>query len=453
MAEARGGSGLARGGSVSLFAAGTRALREHLATGAVRATEVAEACLARIEERESTVDAWATVDADWVRREAERLDAYRRSGQPIGALHGLPVAVDDLIDTMGLTTGRGCSLDAGRKPVADADVVARLRAAGALIVGKTRVAELGVGASAGSRQPLAPEWPAGSGAAAAVADRMALLAVVRDVAGESLEAASWCGVVGFAPGRRLLPEAGILSVSPSLERIGLVGLDVEGVALIADAIAGSVSPLVDPARPWAPHPQLMSVCSQPVPVAPELAVVPDLPGARPPEEAMASALDELGALLGERAFVAALPDVLAEVGPVLERIRAAESAKALYSYERRGSGTLAVETVARIEAGKAVLARDYLAALDWPGIVRAGMDELFERCDALIAPASAGSAAADCSEGGHAKPWVLADLPVVCLPLFVAGDGLPMGVNLVGAAGNDARLLRTARWLMTTLAA
>lgn len=452
MAEAQGdGPGLTRGGTVSLFALGAQALRDHLATGAVRATEVADACLARIRERDGVVCAWATVDEDWVRAEAERLDAWRRSGQPIGPLHGLPVAVDDRIDTLGLTTAYGCELDAGRKPVEDAEVVARLRAAGALLIGKTQVAELGVGVPERPRQPLLPERLAGSGAAAAVADRMALFAVVRDVAGESLQAASWCGVVGYSPTRRLIPQRGVLSTVPSLERIGVVGLDVEAVALLADTLSGDERTT----EVRLPHPQLERICLQRVPVAPEIAIVSQLPGMDAPAEGMQAALGELRNVLGERAFVTELPEIFAELGSVVERICQAESAKALYSFERRASGTLGAETVAQIQAGKSLLARDYLAALDWPVVVRAGMDEVFERCDALVTQSSADSAPQlpGSFPRRYAQYWALADLPVLSLPLFVADDELPMGVNLAGSIGNDARLLRTARWLMATLTA
>ncbi|MFU8833846.1 MAG: amidase family protein, partial [Roseovarius sp.] len=112
-------------------------LRDRLASGALRASELADALIARIEAREPEIGAFAWFDADFVRQQARALDAQRQAGRPIGALHGLPVALKDIIDTARIPTENGCPLDAGRVPVSDAAIVSRLRSAGAIIMGKT----------------------------------------------------------------------------------------------------------------------------------------------------------------------------------------------------------------------------------------------------------------------------------------------------------------------------
>jgi Asp-tRNA(Asn)/Glu-tRNA(Gln) amidotransferase A subunit family amidase len=165
---------------------------------------------------------------------------------------------------------------------------------------------------------------------------------------------------------------------------------------------------------------------------------------------MQAALAELTAALGAQCFEAALPNAFDEAAAVRERINFAEMAKCYYSYERRGRDQLSEETRAAMEAGKAIPARDYIAALDWPDVLNAGLDEIFERCDAILTPATPGPAPEGLGNTGSAifnGLWTLCGVPAVTLPLLESDTGLPMGVQLVGRRGDDARLLRTARWL------
>jgi Asp-tRNA(Asn)/Glu-tRNA(Gln) amidotransferase A subunit family amidase len=180
------------------------ALRERLADGALRVVELAHACLARIAQREPEVRAWAWHDRDFVLRQAEALDAHRAAGRPLGPLHGLPVGIKDIIDTEGIPTENGTVIDAGRVPTADAFVVARLRQAGAIVMGKTVTSELAFRTAGATRNPLNPDHTPGgssSGSAAAVADRMVPLAIGTQTAGSVVRPASFCGVVGYKPRR------------------------------------------------------------------------------------------------------------------------------------------------------------------------------------------------------------------------------------------------------------
>jgi Asp-tRNA(Asn)/Glu-tRNA(Gln) amidotransferase A subunit family amidase len=118
--------------------------------------------------------------------------------------------------------------------------------------------------------------------------------------------------------------------------------------------------------------------------------------------------------------------------------------------ERRGRGQMSEPLKAAIDEGKAVLARDYIAALDWRDLMNTVLDQIFERCDAILSPAALGPAPAGLGSTGSSLfngLWTLAGVPTISLPLFTSSDGMPMGVQLVGRRGDDARLLRTARWL------
>ncbi len=430
-------------------------LRDRLAGGALNVREVAQAAMDRVRTREPEVQAWAWLDEGHVMAEAERLDGLRTTGRPVGPLHGLPVGIKDIIDTRGIATANGCALDAGRVPTEDAWLVRRLKAAGALIAGKTVTTELAFLHPGKTRNPVnAGHTPGGSsqGSAAAVAAGMVPLAVGTQTGGSVIRPASYCGVVGYKPSFGMIPRTGVLTQSPSLDTVGVFATSVEAAALIAEVLCGDDP--ADAATSPGAAPRLFDIAMAKVPVTPTLAVVTD-PGFGQAQAAdMTGAMQELAATLGEGAFAIDLPGVFAESLAVRERINFAEMAKFYYRYERMGREQLSDETRAAIEAGKAVLARDYIAALDWPVLLNAALGEIFERCDAIVMPATPGPAPEGLGSTGSAAynaPWTFCGVPVVTLPLFEDGRGMPMGLQVIGRRGNDARLLRTARWLWQSL--
>ncbi|MDO5527918.1 MAG: amidase [Paracoccus sp. (in: a-proteobacteria)] len=430
-------------------------LRDRLASGALRAVEVAGALLRRIAEVEPNVQAWAWLDSDYVMAEAQRLDQLRLSGRPIGPLHGMPVGIKDVIDTRGIPTANGTPLDAGRVPREDAAAVERLRAAGALIMGKTETAELAFLHPPRTRNPANPAHTPGgssSGSAAAVASGMVPLAVGTQTGGSVIRPAAFCGTVGFKPSFGMISRRGVLSQSPTLDTIGVFARDIEGAALLCDVLFGHDP--ADRASVMMAPPRLLSTASAPPPVRPMLAMI-----APPRMDELASedtklALDELVDILGEGAFGAPLPSIFDEAATIRERINYAEMAKNFYSYEKRGRDQLSDELRAAMDEGKAVPARDYLAALDWVDVLYAGLDEILSRCDALLTPAAPGAAPEGLGSTGDSifnGLWTLLGMPAVTIPVFEASSGLPMGLQLVGRRGDDARLLRTAAWLMAKL--
>ena len=425
-------------------------VRDRLATGALRAAEVAGACLAQVSAREADVGAFAWLDSDHVMAQAEALDAQRRSGVAIGPLHGLPVALKDVIDTKGIATENGCVLDKGRVPDRDAGVVTRLKAAGAVIFGKTVTTELAFMAPGKTRNPHNPaHTPGGSsqGSAAAVAAGMVPLAIGTQTGGSVIRPASFCGVVGFKPSFGRIGRSGILAQSPSLDTVGVFARSVPDAALLAEVLFGHDEG--DPATAPAAPPRLLSVASSAPPVTPTLAFV-DLPGYTDVDAEMQGAMAELVGLLGDQCFEADLPAAFAEAATIRERINFAEMAKCYYAYEKRGREQLSGQTRAALDQGKAVLARDYIAALDWPDILNAGLSEILARCDAILVPAAPGPAPEGLASTGSAifnGLFTLCRVPAVTLPLFTSDSGLPMGAQLVGRRGDDARLLRTANWL------
>ena len=399
-----------------LAAAGAVELRDRLASGAIRAAELAEVLIARVAAVEPDVRAFAWFDPDHVRTQAEERDRLRRAGRPIGPLHGLPVALKDIIDTAGIPTCNGTVLDEGRKPWKDSAIVERLKAAGAVIMGKTVTAELAYLTPGRTRNPANPAHTPGgssSGSAAAVAAGMVPLAVGTQTGGS----------------------------------VGVLALAVSVAALRAEPLLGWVAGDVAPAP--APHPQLLATAIAEPPLKPVFAFV-RTPFWDRADADTHGAWAELVELLGEQCFEAELPAAFGDAGVLRERINLAEMAKAFHHYARRGAESLSPRLRAALADGDAIPARDYLAALDWPAVYNAALDEILDRCDAIITPAAPGPAPRSLETTGASifnAIWTLCGLPAVTIPAFAAENGMPMGVQLVGRRGDDGRLLRSAHWL------
>jgi Asp-tRNA(Asn)/Glu-tRNA(Gln) amidotransferase A subunit family amidase len=387
-------------------------------------------------------------------KQAEAMDDYRRTGRPIGALHGLPVAIKDIFDTTRIPSENGTAADSGRIPLHDAAVVERLKSEGAIILGKTATVELAYLGPVPTKNPADHARTAGgssSGSAAAVAAGMAPLAIGSQTEGSITVPASYCGVTGYKPTFGTISRRGMLSQAPSLDTVGVFARSPQDAALLAETLAGHDDR--DSATAFAPNPRLLETALSKPPVKPDFALV-RTPFWDEADEQLRDAFVELAGFLGENCFEAELPGAFNQAKKALETIGLAEMAKSFAGYHTRKKDALGPAMIEAIETGNSILARDYLAALDWPRVYNAGLDEIFERCDVILTPAVPGPAPEGTGTGNpvFAGLWSLCGLPTVTLPLLEAQNGMPMGVQLVGPKGSDGRLLRTARWLSQAVA-
>lgn len=430
------------------------AARERLISGVLSANELTRACLRRIAAREPEVKAWSCVDEQLALARAEMLDRYRQTGNPLGPLHGLPVGIKDIIDTADLPTENGNRLDAGRRPIVDAILVARLRAAGAVVPGKTVTTECAYLAPAKTGNPHNPQHTPGgssSGSAAAVASGMVPFAVGTQTGGSVIRPASYCGVVGFKPTFGLIPRGGVLRTSRRLDTVGTFARTIEDAALLADVLAGQ-HPSDPDTLPMA-APKLLETALAEPPVTPLLAFV-KTPAWSAIDADCAEGFSELLQTLGDQCDEVELPAIFGEAAAAHRRIMLAEIAHNLRHYYDRGAAQLATETRTAIEEGRSIMAVEYLNALDWRDTLYAGIEEIFGRYDAIITPAAPGEAPEGLHSTGSAVfnvLWSLTGVPAVTLPLLTGANGLPVGVQMIGPRNNDGRLLRTARWLVTRL--
>jgi Asp-tRNA(Asn)/Glu-tRNA(Gln) amidotransferase A subunit family amidase len=212
--------------------------RKKIADGTITSAEYLAACLDRIAEREPQVAAWTHVAQEAARAQASSAD--RRQGS--GMLHGIPIAIKDIIDTYDMPTEHGSPIYKGSIPASDAACVAMLRRAGAIILGKTVTPEFAAvtpGRTANPHNINHTPGGSSSGSAAAVADFMVPAAIGTQTVGSTIRPASYCGVVGYMPSHQILPVQGVKTQAGSLDNLGILTRSVADVALVANAILGS----------------------------------------------------------------------------------------------------------------------------------------------------------------------------------------------------------------------
>src|SRR5688500_886047 len=207
----------------------------------VSSEELVAACLARVRDVDDAIQVWTFLDPEHALAQARAADEWRAGGRPTGPLHGVPAAVKDIIDTEDMPTENGSVLYAGRTPSRDAAVIARLRSAGAVIMGKTVTTEFACGASGKTRNPHSPAHTPGgssSGSAAGVAAEMVPVALGSQTGGSMIRPAAFCGVYGFKPTHGLIPRPGVFQISRTLDHVGVFARTIDDIALVAEQVVG-----------------------------------------------------------------------------------------------------------------------------------------------------------------------------------------------------------------------
>lgn len=423
---------------------------EAIRAGEITSEELVQACLERIAEVEETVLAWAHLDPDHALQQARAADEAHRAGMAQGPLHGVPVGVKDIFDTKDMPTEDGTVLHAGRTPARDATAVALLRQAGAVIMGKTVTTELAVYAPGKTRNPHDSERTPGgssSGSAAAVASFMVPLAIGTQTNGSTIRPASYCGVYGFKPSHGLISRHFVLQQSRLLDQVGVFARTLEDAALIAEQLIAFDDHDPD-TRPRA-RPKFIDTMAEEPPVTPHLAFVKS-PVWDQADEDTKAAFAELVEHLGENVGEAELPEAFREALGWHRTIMEADLARSFEREYETGKDKLSAVLREMIERGRRVLAVEYNRAVDSIPALNAMLDRIFERFDAILTPATTGEAPVGLDSTGSpvfCTIWTLCGMPAITLPVLQGANGMPMGAQLVAAKGDDARLLRTARWL------
>jgi len=419
-------------------------------SGQVSSVDLVQSCLDRIKEVDDTVQAWTHLDAELVLEQARQSDLYRLSAAPIGPLHGVPVGVKDIFDTLDYPTELGSPLHKGRQTVEDATAVALLRQAGAIVLGKTVTAEFAVLAPGKTTNPHdATRTPGGSssGSAAAVASGMVPLALGTQTNGSVIRPASYCGVVGYKPTFGMISRNRVLRTSRNLDTIGAFGRTVDDVALAVQVMTGYDA--LDPDARHIVRPDLLTLAGEEPPMPPRFAFIKS-PAWDQADGSTHEAFAELVEALGDRVEEVQLASVYDEIFQWHRMVMEVEIAKNLADDFKRGDDQISDTLRAMNERGQAVHGVDYSLALDRQGLFARGLDELFEDYDVILSPSAPGEAPVGLDNTGNpafSTLWTFTGMPAISLPLLQGEAGMPLGVQLIGQKGDDGRLLRSANWL------
>jgi Asp-tRNA(Asn)/Glu-tRNA(Gln) amidotransferase A subunit family amidase len=408
-----------------------------LATKEITSEALVRDCLERIAAREPEVQAWAFLDHEAALRQARAADA--QPGRRL--LHGLPVGVKDLIDTVDMPTTYGSPIYSAHRPAWDAPCVALTRAAGGIVLGKTVTTEFAVMHPGKTRNPHdIRHTPGGSssGSAAAVADCMVPLAFGTQTAGSIIRPAAFCGVVGYKPSFGLISRVGVKALSDTLDTVGTIARTVPDAALFAAALTGRNELLIDDRASPAAKVRV-GICH----TYEWKQAQPEMMNAL---ESAARTLAANGAQVRE----ITLPADYAGLVEAQTDIMFAEQAQSL-AHERLAHWALISPKLQDIlEAGLKVSIERHDAALALARRCRHALATVFAECDVLLAPSAPGAAPLGLEMTGDPvfnRMWTLLHVPCVNIPVVAATGGLPLGLQVVGPIGADARTLTVAHCL------
>jgi Asp-tRNA(Asn)/Glu-tRNA(Gln) amidotransferase A subunit family amidase len=427
-------------------------VREHLLSGQETVPEFMAKLGRFVDGADKAIHAFAHRDDRVVDLQADNLQRDRAAGHLPGPLYGVPVGVKDIIDTMDFPTEYGSPIHAGRYSVGDATVVSRLRAAGAVIFGKTVTTEFATthpGPTCNPHNLAHTPGGSSSGSAAAVAAGMVPVALGTQTNGSVIRPASFCGVYALKPSRGLLPRTGVLDQSPSLDEIGVFARNLEDIAKLTEIMSGddghdSASARQSPRR-------LYDVAVSQPPLPPKFCFV-KTPWWDDVEAEAREAYEAFVAHMGENVEVVQLPDIVKQVAPWLVTVNEIELGVCLQKEWLHHRELLSEPLRARVEKSMTMPGTSYLIAKDRMFHVMNAFDEYFATFDAILCPAALGTAPHSLASTGNPimqTVWSFAGLPSVNLPLLTLSNGLPLGVQAVGSYQNDARLLRSSRWLVS----
>jgi Asp-tRNA(Asn)/Glu-tRNA(Gln) amidotransferase A subunit family amidase len=421
---------------------GTEAIAA-VATSAASVSDVAAGCLEKVGELDGAIGAFRVVDGDAVRSRAKELD-----DRVAGPLQGLVVGVKDVIDTADLPTAYGSPLFSDHRPSADADVVAALRRAGALVLGKTESTEFALFHPTRTRNPVDhSRTPGGSssGSAAAVAAGMVPVALGTQTAGSVVRPAAYCGVYGFKPSRGWASTAGIWLLSEQLDTVGLFARSAADLMVLYGALRTrpAATPGGDRQPPVRRLPPAVAVlaadewgaCDQEVHDALRF---------------VAGRLSGQGWDVREMRMPPSWRHLPAHHGTVMS----VEVAKNLRARLGDRVAQISESAQAVIEQGDLCSATKYLAALEAREEARRLLAPLAVAADLVLAPSALGAAPEGLAFTGDpvmCRPWTLLGLPAANVPAYRRGDGLPVGVQFVGLAADDLSFLADLALVETVL--
>ena len=412
--------------------------------------EICEKYIERINKFEKDVKAWAHFDKKLLLEKAAEADEYRRSGKPLGPLHGVPVAVKDIVGTIDMPTECGTVIRKGKSYSQNAEIIDLLLASGAIVMGKTATAEL---AYLGPPKTTNPHdhsrTPGGSssGSAAAVASFMAPLSIGSQTGGSIIRPASYCGVVGYKPTYGLISRNGVLKTSEKLDHIGVFGRSVEDVALLSKVLIKKDN--FDSATVHYSAENMLAETKKGPLFEPKF-IFYKTDYWKNIEKKSREAFEYFIKSFKKNIEVFDNPSYFKDIHKYHQIMYETDLANNFGLYYKKYKKKLSKPMQDAIVKGNKHSAKEYAEALDFMKRSYESYEEVFEDYHGVLSPASPGVAPKSLKTTGSAefnKVWSYLGTPCISLPLLQGDANMPLGVQLTGAKYDDHRFLGIANWL------
>ncbi len=425
-------------------------LVEKLKSGEISCVEACKAYIDRVNKFEKDVKAWAYIDKKTIIEKAIEKDEYRKSGKPLGPLHGLPIGVKDIIGTEDMPTECGTVLRKGMPESSDAEVVNLLKISGAIIMGKTVTTELAYfdpGKTTNPHDKSRTPGGSSSGSAAAVAAFMTPLSVGSQTKGSTIRPASYCGVVGYKPSFGLISRNGVLKQSSRLDQIGVFGKTVLDVALLAKSLIKK--DLYDKDTIHYSADKMIEECKKGPHFEPKFIFYKTKNWKNIDKESQ-KAFEFLIKKFKKNIEIFDEPSYFKDIHYHHQVIHEVDMANSFQKFYKNSKKKLGKKLVEAIERGMKYSASQYTEAVDFMEQSYRSYSEVFEDYHGVLSPCTTGVADKGLKSTGSPEfctIWTYMGLPTISLPLLTGQNNLPLGVQLVGDKLDDLRFLGTANWL------
>ena len=433
-----------------IFSLSANELTSKLREGEISSVEVCSHYIERIGKFEKDVKAWSHFNKKLLLEKAAEADEHRISGKPLGLLHGLPVAVKDIIGTLDMPTECGTTIRKKMTASQDSEVVNLLKVAGAIIMGKTETTELAYfhpGKTTNPHDYKRTPGGSSSGSAAAVAAHMAPLSIGSQTNGSTIRPASYCGVVGYKPSYGLISRYGILKQSDKLDQVGIFGKSVEDVALLAKVLIKK--DLFDPSTIHYSAEDMMDVCRKGPLFDPKFIFYKTKNWKNIDKESQKS-FEIFIKTFKKNIEVFDTPSYFNDIPKYHKIIHETDMANNFQLYYKKYKKKLSKEMISAIERGLKNSATEYAEAIDFMKRSYDSYKEVFEDYHGVLTPASSGVAPKGLGNTGSPEfstVWTYLGLPSISLPLLTGKNDLPLGIQLIGDKHDDLRFLGVASWI------
>ena len=412
--------------------------------------EVCQKYIERINKFEKEVKAWVHFDKKLLLEKAKEADEYRRSGKPTGPLHGIPIALKDIIGTIDMPTECGTPIRKGKSYSQNAEIVDLLLSAGAIVMGKTATSELaylGPSKTTNPHDHLRTPGGSSSGSAASVASFMAPLSIGSQTGGSVIRPASYCGVVGYKPTYGLISRNGVLKTSEKLDHIGVFGRSVEDVALLAKVLIRKDN--YDLATVHYSTEDMLNETKKGPLFEPKF-IFYKTDSWKLIDKKSRDAFEYFIKSFKKNIEIFDTPSYFKDIPKHHQIIHETDLANNFQAYYKKDKKKLSKEMRDAIERGLKHSAYDYANAIDFMKQSYESFKEVFEDYHGIISPSASGVADKGLKSTGSAdfqKTWTYLGLPTISLPLLTGENNLPLGVQLTGNKLDDLRFLSIANWL------